>query len=179
MTTVTIADTPVQEFTSGGSITVPSGEVWKVTITSMSSSLASTDINGSRIFKHGDDLWHDQTETVVVGGDTINAGSGVSISVTGYEVSGTIDNTAVSEQGDPNTSVTVPSGEVWDVSISVSSEGEDAILNVNGNELANPADFGGTEHHRNVTVDTVLTGGDTVSISTTNGQFHIGGFVVN
>lgn len=88
MVTVSVDNTPVSETTSGGSITVPAGEVWKVTVTAGTprngNSSAIVTINGEQVgtatldFGATDEGGTAQVQfrTVLVDGDTIAVSNG-------------------------------------------------------------------------------------------------------
>ena len=90
-------------------------------------------------------------------------------------VTATVSNSPVSITLKENESVTVPSGEVWKVTISIGLACRCEINNVR---------ISGTYYSDEpnvIPVETVLVGGDTVKNSYVgaNSNIHIGGFVVN
>lgn len=94
----------------------------------------------------------------------------------------TIDNEAVSETLLPGDSVTVPSGEVWRVTLTMDltrtlGSGNEASGKINGRTILGFSDG----QRRNTQVETVLTGGDTISFDSSSVEkpgLHIGGFKV-
>lgn len=104
----------------------------------------------------------------------------------------TVDNNPVSIALGNGESTTVPTGEVWRVTITAASDGNYFSelfirVKVNGEPLATYSHVSSNSMGGGAgqTVETVLVGGDTVSVeeNTNNGTnvggAHIGGFVVN
>lgn len=188
MVQINIPENPVQELLQvGQSVTVPSGEVWKVTVHTNreSSSWDESYVNGVPFINHyhktndSDGQGVQSIETVFVGGDTIECGSRSEsdIYISGFEVSGIVDNAPVSEQVDSTNSVTVPSGETWLVNISMGRPTTSwTNFQLNGNRWLSSGPYK-MPHTKKV----VLTGGDTISHGGvgTDGGMHIGGWVVN
>lgn len=100
-------------------------------------------------------------------------------------VNANVENTPVSEVVDLNSSLTVPSGEVWDVTIMVGNRERDSSstnvqVNLNGSNIFESRDGGAHTH-------VILTGGDTIQPENYDGGItdpqyvgiHISGFVVN
>lgn len=108
MVQVNIENTPVSEQTSGGSISVPTGEIWHVTITVAVSDPGDGTFNEGEVRLNGNamaaisfdanisdsvakgHLQKKVEDIVLVGGDTINAnnrnGSGTEVTVQGYKI---------------------------------------------------------------------------------------------
>jgi hypothetical protein len=194
MTQVNVAGTPISvSLGGGGSTTVPTGEVWKVTVT-----LASGDqpnVNDERLFVNNEPVavghsYNDghatgfPLETVFVGGDTLeveqnNDDNGGHIG--GFEVSSVVDNTPVSETLSAGGSVTVPTGEAWRVTITAGAGQDPAnnnnVILINGNSVA-AGHFIGIEAENGFPVTTVVTDGDTITIEDRSDDqaAHIGGF---
>jgi hypothetical protein len=100
-------------------------------------------------------------------------------------VNATVDNEAVSISLGKNESTTVPSGEVWKITITAgladSFETSGAIT-INGSAIMFLDNFDGDDQVSYAETDTVVTGGDTISTDTFDVpgiEAHIGGFVVN
>lgn len=90
-------------------------------------------------------------------------------------VQATVDNPAVSIALGGGESTSVPSGEVWRVTISISNQAEVEINSVH----VNPGNSGSGEVNTN-SFETTLTGGDTITEIGNSGMgLHIGGFVVS
>lgn len=89
-------------------------------------------------------------------------------------VQATVDNQPVSIVVGDSESTTVPSGEIWKVTIKLF--GGSYRASINGTDILN-ADG----NNQSVPIETVLVGGDTVKCkNTSSGEgLHIGGFVVN
>lgn len=175
MTTVSYNGTFISHnLGDGESVTVPSGEVWNVNITTFPKDYFR--INGDVVMA-GDSVqgaggWY-SWETVFAGGDTLKKdGSNSRVAlVKGHEVSSTVDNTVVSETLNDGQSLSPATGEVWEVTIS--AHGYDR-LKVNGNSWKGDAN--------NLPMDvahTYLDENDTVSYSGNAGRVaHFGGFKV-
>jgi len=90
-------------------------------------------------------------------------------------VNATVDNEAISITLAGGESTTVPSGEVWKVTISVGTNFVQT-LRINGKDNS----YGDSASGNAVIEGIVLTGGDTLmSDGNSDGATHIGGFVVN
>jgi hypothetical protein len=87
----------------------------------------------------------------------------------------TIDNQKISEKITNGGSVTVPTGEVWEVTIMAQSNDDNKHLEINGTIVARV----GTNHDPFFKGKFVLTGGDTVSPFDSTVYVHIGGYVVD
>jgi len=103
-------------------------------------------------------------------------------------VSTTVDNEPVSIAISDSESVSVPSGEVWRVTISPGSVDSNfsegmAATRVNGEPMAVVAQGASSDQAYATTesVTTVVTGGDTIDMDTDSmsASTHIGGFVVS
>lgn len=84
-----------------------------------------------------------------------------------------IDNDPISVQLAAGESTTVPSGEIWDVTIAIAS---DANVRINNIAISN-IKLGQGEPNTD-TVDTVLQSGDEVMAENSDGA-HIGGYEVS
>jgi len=106
-------------------------------------------------------------------------------------VNATVDNEAVSISLSVGESTTVPSGEVWRVTITIGEHGtyqeETTYLEINNDPVMSlKIDDSSSYAQSSPSIQTVVTGGDTISLHTNtedtsgydNGA-HIGGFVVN
>lgn len=181
MPQINITEPTVQHhLTPTDSVTVPSGEVWKVTITIQGQSEITFNVNGNGVYDHAFDSTNvlHTIETVFVGGDTITntSQSDGNIYISGFDVSGTVDNNAVSESVAPSGSVTVPAGETWRVTVFVGGSGNEAespIVSLNSTQLMETQNTATGGNKSTI----VLTGGDTISMNA-NGGCHIGGFKV-
>ena len=96
-------------------------------------------------------------------------------------VNATVDNSPVSITLSSGESTSVPSGEVWNVTMYIASGSDgsnsDTGVEINGRQFyEGRADF---NRYDGITVETTLTGGDTITCSFDNTSCHIGGFVVN
>lgn len=183
MVQVSIPESPVQHvLPSGDSVSVPAGEIWKVTIAlgvrGSSGTTYSADINGVTALytnagngNNGSVNTGYSIETVLTGGDTVSAGSSGTVYVSGFEISSLVDNTPVVETVGSGSSFTVPSGETWFVDIAMTGG---ASLNtiyeveINGTDFmaysAGSNNDGAAESGYQVE-DVVLSGGDTISTS--------------
>lgn len=193
-------ETVVQKFVGNGeSVTVPTGEVWKVSVSggtrysdaSTGSDLVVTVNNKSCLgFTVGgtDQAERNHESTVFVDGDTISVESfdtSHTAYISGFEVSSSIDNTAISEQLGDSESISVPSGETWRISISsvnVASVGVSEFstrVTINGDTAVSFAHGGAVAHQKSI----IVTGGDTIAASGENDDstrgVHISGFVID
>lgn len=171
--------------------TVPTGEVWKVTISLWANSfLVSVDINNTGPIAGALDgssgLQSASFTTVVTGGDVIEAqefkGDDVNgaVHVSGRRVDTDVDNTAISEQLTVGDSVTVPSGETWEVFVSNGSQAFNTHVTVNGNRVNRVQDKNDPMTHG---LQLSVSDGDTISLTETGndtgeGAAHIGGFKI-
>lgn len=83
----------------------------------------------------------------------------------------TIDNEPISITLAPSESTTVPTGEVWDVTIICGRSSGDGIT-INGTQVMAVDDYHDEE------TQTVLVDGDTVATHSNSSYCHISGFVV-
>lgn len=176
---------------SGGttSVTVPSGEVWKVTIhvhhgTDGNVGFRNIDINGVQGWAVDEGQNHTKSwtaDTVLTGGDTVGTpGNDTHLVITGREVSNQVGNTPVSVTlAKAGESVTVPSGEQWEVNILL---GDDANSDGYGQLLYNNeaiATVDESDGRSAFVFKMTLDGGDTLDTSGVDGCVcHIGGFKV-
>ena len=172
--------------TDTSSITVPAGEVWKVQAHSyhfQQNNRGGLIVNGTQVtfvYDNNQDIPAYATfPTVFVGGDTLAGGDpGMVNTINGYRVDTgdrTIDNTPISTQLASGESVTVPTGETWDVSIIVGTVNQTRTnLNLNGNIVAEVYDNG--DLPQMVVLDLVLTENDTLDVDGSGGGAQIGGF---
>jgi len=109
-------------------------------------------------------------------------------------VNATVDNSPVSISLNEAESTTVPSGEVWRVTISLGIDDGGSTYNdeylakveINGTPAISHQTVGGSTYGGGATssIETVLTGGDSISCEIVTDEAnsagcHIGGFVVN
>jgi len=208
MVQVDRTETVVQEsILVGNSVTVPAGEVWKVSVGAAHSPSDPTNNNhtiealvNSTPFAH---IEHESSgavsistfpvETVFTGGDVIEAqGRGTNsdsgIVVTGYEVSSVVENTPVSEQVASDTAtISVPAGETWEVNASIGADFSNTdnpnnagSLTLDGVGVVGWMFDSGIGAHENANASVVASGGSTfaLSFSRISAGVHIGGFVV-
>jgi len=198
MVTVKYTETPVNEtITPTNTLTVPTGEVWDVTVTAVgenSDGYIQLDINGNagpRIYQDatGGHLNNLVFDTKFVGGDTISisgplSGGGL-IHVSGWAVQNTVDNTPVSETISTGTAtISPPSGEVWNLDVLALPSGFSGIIeiDINGNSGPRLSADGANEQPKKLEFETVLEDTDSISISdniTPEGFIHVGGFDVS
>lgn len=182
-------DTIAQQVDSANSLTVPTGETWKVNLTAYQDSESHTGIiiNGATImrlyfaissFPHQASL-----STVLTDGDTISVNGNGVVWVSGFDVSAgsvTVDNTPVSEEILGGGSVSVPAGETWDVTAILSNpdngNGSDQYLSINGTRFMNCYDGGNARMVHNAT-QLIVSDGDTISTSS-DGNAHLGGWKI-
>lgn len=99
-------------------------------------------------------------------------------------VQATVDNQPVSVTLNTGESTTVPSGEVWRVTLTLGVENTSYATRVhakvNGTTTMNCYEKDANMQGDNTVVsETVLTGGDTIKCTGEAGGLHVGGFVVN
>lgn len=180
----------------GNSTTVPSGEMWKVTVTyGEDNELANSggvviELNSKPVLKlghiGGNDSGHgtDSSATLIVtGGDTIGTidsggTTNAHVSITGFRIQDTVDNTPVQEILGASDSVSVPSGEAWLVyptcgDKDATENSATYVVNVNGNPIVRLG-FDSNDNNKsgvlkNYGPEMVLTSGDTVSYDTYSG----------
>ena len=163
---------------SSESVTVPTGEVWKVRLTMRQN--ARPDINGVNISdgytdNHGTNT--DIADVILTGGDTVEETSSQAGShLGGFVVDGgggdhTIDNTPISEQIGASGSLSVPTGETWRVTIIARAN---CRYTLNGVSMKD----GYNGPPNTVPTDTVLTGGDTIEGTNGNAGLHVSGWKV-
>jgi len=204
MEPISIDNKPITE--TLGTVTVPSGEVWLATITieSPTESGGNNEITHNNIQINGDSVISSvaastssedsasdgeavSLKTVLVGGDEVST-SGGSGAVTGFEVSDSYPNEAISIQLSSGEATTVPSGEVWRVTVSCRGSGgnqqssESRSISLNGTTIISTnADGSSSEDNASAqsgtSVEMVLQDGDEIQASGTATQ--IGGFVVS
>lgn len=175
-----------QTIASGSSITVPTGEVWKVSISIPAQGNASiVKINGEICYgrNNSEDYGGAIHNVVLKEGDTVEVdGNGPHFHVSGFRIQDTVDNAAVSEVATPSSPTTVPTGETWIVSLSLSARGDtnngQVEVTINGDtcyttRADNSGDHGLEVHN------VVLEDGDTVDFSSNPGSgCHISGFKI-
>lgn len=178
MVQVTPSETPVSiNLGHNESTTVPSGEVWRVTLSQAADSRyqGRLSINGSAASNnHVDKTPSNSFTTTVVGGDTISTNGNAGAHIGGFKVDSTVDNTAVSISLGTSSSTTVPSGETWQVTIAHGTVNsyQGRVL-INNDVIMN----GHVDKTKSNATTTVVTGGDTIE---TNGktEAHIGGWKI-
>ncbi|OIB56596.1 hypothetical protein [Natrialba sp. SSL1] len=145
------------------STTVPSGEVWRVTLLGRTGDMV---LNGETSGQEDDT----GAQTVFTGGDVIeNDGftTGQHIYLGGWKFDEGVGNTAISETLTDSESVTVPAGEVWRVTLIGSTDD----LEIDGESVGR----GSTGHGAEV----VFGDGVEIGVDDTNSYLHLGGFVVS
>jgi len=195
MVTISAPGPVVQEIIDPGtSLTVPSGEVWKVHCQCgpTRGDRFGLDVNGFTVYgrvgaNSNKDRRYGTTygfKTVFVGGDTLTVGSSFnsgSLILTGFEVSSLIDNTPVSIQAGHRTDVTVPNGETWSVGILAGSTAHASTsLRIDGSTVHTgfqDDQKGGESGY----LPAVLKSGTTIAahaLFTSSPELHVGGFVI-
>lgn len=157
----------------GESVSVPSGETWFVHV--VKGDGAEVTVNGVTTWNNGSSSnYYSDQKTLFNAGDTIanNQNNSSSTVLAGYRVDSSvtysITDTPVSEQIGSGGSLTVPTGEVWDVHL-LMGDGTDLRLNssmIKGNAA---------DSWEQMTL--TLEGGDSLNEAGNNGRgVHIGGF---
>ena len=191
--------TPISEtILAGNSLSVPSGEVWEVTVSMRTSANVGSgsgsdhynryvEVDGTMV-AHSTSSGHAFSDMadghmsgtaparlVLVGGQTI-APTSTACHVSGFEVSGQIDNEPVSTTMISGDSVTVPSGESWAVTIAGQAGNSEGRANgnirryvrINGEVVASSemdlstAYYGATAANSTLPTGVVVTDGDTI-----------------
>ena len=187
-----------KQISVGNSVTVPSGEIWKVTMTYGedkdigNDGGATIELDGEPILKmghssngsagHGTDS---SATLILTGGDTIDTedtGDGTfnpHVGISGFRIQDTVDNTPVQERISTSNSVSVPSGETWLVYPTCGDRDPVAnsgtyVINVNGDPVLRmgfaDGDGGGAGGVlKNFGPEMILKSGDTVSYDTYDG----------
>lgn len=181
MSNIQIGNTPVSETFSGtGTVTVPTGEVWNVTLWHMSDSSRSVALNGTTIAysdRDGSATTAIVPNLVVSENDTFGfPNDDGNAAVFGWKISEghtiDIENDIAYGSFDENNSFTVPSGETWAATFAYSGDlNRTASLNGTNFAQVDHSGGGGTK-----TGSIVLTGGDTIACN--GGSGVITGFVV-
>lgn len=179
----------LSSFTTGlsdnDSVTVNSGEVWKIHMSGVVKSKSDSylKINGADIvFGRGTSSGTTfGVKTVVTGNTTIKTRGGSNASINAYKVGNLIDNKSVDKTTeDLSSNIQVPSGETWVGTVFAgldSDGGSEASIN-GSNFLEGGGSFGQDSVY--TAFGTVLQGGDYISMSASNeGGVHFGGFVVD
>jgi len=98
-------------------------------------------------------------------------------------VKATVDNGAVSIQLNDGESTTVPSGEIWDVTLTLNERDQNVGNSVNISCSVNGTHILGTNNAEPVmSCQTTVTAGDTIKVfsnGSDNQGLHIGGYVVS
>jgi hypothetical protein len=183
-----ITNTSVLEQSSGGSISVPSGEIWicRVMLQPTSDSSNNSTLNSVRYYRNGNERdtvppW----DTVLVGGDTFSLAGNHDMTITGFVANDgggtvTVENNTVRADLGWDESTSVPSGETWYVTIQMfPTGGADANgTKINGVEISHGWAGNAGEKNFYHLQGVVLTGDDTIT-SGANNTTHIAGWVVN
>ena len=188
MPSAAISNEVVSEHIIGtNSVTVPAGEVWQAQV--HSHELNGTGRNGFTVNGTQVTVVYNNTTkipnyttfgTVFVGGDTLSAtSSGMRNMVSGYRVDAgdrPIDDAAVSVQLGGADSVTVPTGEVWNVTVVVSTQNSNNRSGVilNGTRIAEIYDNNNMAQAQ--VFDLLLQEGDTLETERSGMGAQIGGF---
>lgn len=173
----TTENLPVVSEQSTDGFTVPSGEVWRGTLMGAGSGVSRNDgisVNGTPVLTGNTDTdsavpMASNAEVTLVGGDEVSLdfGENEGVAFQGYEVSDFMDNDPVSVQLDLGESVTVPSDEVWSVTLTsaYSDTGRNETVHINDVHVLN----GNTETNSTAMATgvawVVLDGGDEISMS--------------
>jgi len=195
MAQVTAPNKTISEQTTG-SITVPTGETWKINLsasvntdlsTPEHNSISIIEINNHTVYHTvGGDGPASNVKTVVTGGDTINynnsgdenSNDNGAMFVSGFAVENEVENIPISYTLSSGESQTVPTGETWKVFVLVAPavdfstpETHRAGVKVNGNlVLQGSMSFEGVAGSGSSGyTEMVLTEGDTVECSSTSG----------
>lgn len=167
-------NTVSQVIKNGGSITVPSDEVWQVTLSlGDGSGQSDPQINDNTVWQYNGSERAVIENVILAPNDTISNPDGGGLLVSGIDISPQISNSPVSIIVSSG-STTVPSGETWEV---------DLLLGETASGQVDPQLDSESFYHVNGTgrtqiKDLVFTGGDTIG-NPDGGNLWITGLRIN